>query len=116
MEWQDHGTVLTVRRHGETSAIVEVFTEAHGRHAGVVRGASSRRMQPVLQPGSQVAADLARPAGGPPWQLHHRAAAKPRRRDDGRAGWNWPRSTRSPRLLSFTLPEREAHPRFTPAP
>ena len=54
MEWRDQGAVLSVRKHGETSAIVEVFTEAHGRHAGVVRGGISRKLTPVLQPGSQV--------------------------------------------------------------
>lgn len=54
MEWQDEGALLSVRPHGEASAIVEVFTRAHGRHAGVVRGGTSRRMAPVLQPGAQV--------------------------------------------------------------
>ena len=54
MEWRDEGAILAVRRHGETSAIVEVFTAAHGRHAGVVRGGTSRKMTPVLQPGAQV--------------------------------------------------------------
>ncbi|PPB82289.1 DNA replication and repair protein RecO [Albidovulum inexpectatum] len=54
MEWRDHGLLLTLRRHGENSAIVEVFAHDHGRHAGVVRGATSRRMAGVLQPGSQV--------------------------------------------------------------
>lgn len=55
MDWQDEGTVIAVRPHGESAAIIEVFTAAHGRHAGVVRGGASRRMAPVLQPGSQVA-------------------------------------------------------------
>lgn len=54
MDWQDEGALLSVRPHGEASAIVEVFTRAHGRHAGVVRGGTSRRMAPVLQPGAQV--------------------------------------------------------------
>ncbi len=54
MEWQDTGTVLRRRRLGETSAIVEIFTMAHGRHAGLVRGASRRRASPGLQPGAQV--------------------------------------------------------------
>jgi len=36
MEWRDQGAVLAVRRHGETAAIIEVFTAAHGRHAGVL--------------------------------------------------------------------------------
>jgi len=54
MEWRDHGTVLVARAHGETSAVVEVFTESHGRHAGVVRGGISRRIAPHLEPGSEV--------------------------------------------------------------
>ena len=54
MEWRDQGALLSVRRHGETSAIIEVFTAEHGRHAGLVRGATSRRMTPVLQPGAQL--------------------------------------------------------------
>lgn len=54
MDWQDEGCVIAMRAHGETAAIIEVFTAAHGRHAGVVRGGASRRMAPVLQPGTQV--------------------------------------------------------------
>lgn len=54
MEWRDEGIVLGVRRHGETSAILEVMTAGHGRHLGLVRGGRSRRMQPVLQPGNRV--------------------------------------------------------------
>lgn len=41
-----------MRPHGETSAIVEVLTAAHGRHAGVVRGGASRKMAATLQPGT----------------------------------------------------------------
>lgn len=54
MEWRDEGVLLAMRLHGETSAIIEVFTAAHGRHAGVVRGGASRRMAAMLQPGTQV--------------------------------------------------------------
>lgn len=54
MEWRDEGIVLGTRRHGETSAILEVMTRAHGRHLGMVRGGRSRRLQPVLQPGNRV--------------------------------------------------------------
>ncbi len=56
MEWRDEGAVLSMRLHGETAAIIEVFTRAHGRHAGVVRGGASRRMAAMLQPGTQVQA------------------------------------------------------------
>lgn len=57
MEWRDEGIILGTRRHGETSAILEVMTRAHGRHLGVVRGGRSRKQQPVLQAGNRV--DLA---------------------------------------------------------
>jgi len=54
MEWRDQGALLTVRPHGESAAIIEVFTASHGRHAGVVRGGTGRRMAPVLQLGAQL--------------------------------------------------------------
>ena len=54
MEWRDEGIIIGVRRHGETSTIVEAMTRAHGRHLGLVRGGRSRRMQPMLQPGNRV--------------------------------------------------------------
>jgi DNA repair protein RecO (recombination protein O) len=56
MEWTDDGIVLGVRRHGEASAVVELLTRGHGRHLGLVRGAASARMRPVLQPGNTVRA------------------------------------------------------------
>src|SRR4051794_24455957 len=54
MEWTDDGIVLGVRRHGESSAIVELLTRGHGRHLGLVRGGSSSRMRPLLQPGNSL--------------------------------------------------------------
>src|ERR1700741_1598489 len=56
MEWTDEGIVLGVRRHGESSAIVELLTHEHGRHLGLARGGGSARMRPLLQPGNSVAA------------------------------------------------------------
>ena len=56
MEWTDEGIVLGVRRHGESSAIVELLTRTHGRHLGLVRGGASSRMRPLLQPGNSVTA------------------------------------------------------------
>lgn len=55
MEWRDEGIILTVRNHGESSAIAEVLTAEHGRCPGLVRGGRSRQMRPVLQPGNHVA-------------------------------------------------------------
>ena len=54
MEWIDEGTVLGVKRHGETSIILELMTRAHGRHLGLVRGGSGPRMRGILQPGNAV--------------------------------------------------------------
>jgi DNA repair protein RecO (recombination protein O) len=54
MDWRDEGILIAARRHGETSAIIEVLTRAHGRHAGVVRGGAGRRMAPLLQPGARL--------------------------------------------------------------
>jgi DNA repair protein RecO (recombination protein O) len=56
MEWTDEGIVLGVRRHGEGSVIAELLTREHGRHLGLVRGGTSARMRPVLQPGNTVRA------------------------------------------------------------
>ncbi|GAB1715916.1 MAG: DNA replication and repair protein RecO [Nitrobacter sp.] len=56
MEWTDDGIVLGVRRHGESSAIVELLTRGHGRHLGLVRGGAGSRMRPLLQPGNSVSA------------------------------------------------------------
>ncbi|KIZ41485.1 MULTISPECIES: DNA repair protein RecO [Rhodopseudomonas] len=56
MEWSDEGIILGVRRHGESSAIVELLTRFHGRHLGLVRGGASSKLRPLLQPGNNVAA------------------------------------------------------------
>ncbi len=52
MEWRDEGLIVSVRRHGEHSAIVEAMTRQHGRHLGLVRGGRSARMTAALQPGN----------------------------------------------------------------
>ena len=56
MEWRDEGVILSVRRHGETSAIAEILTAEHGRCLGLVRGGRSRIQRPVLQSGNTVQA------------------------------------------------------------
>lgn len=54
MDWQDTGTILSSRPHGETSVIIDAFTAQHGRHSGVVRGGISRKISATLQPGTLV--------------------------------------------------------------
>ena len=108
MEWREEGILLSQRRHGESAAIIEVFTEGHGRQAGIVRGGASRKIAPVLQPGAQL--DLS-------WRarledhlgtftvepVRSRAFLMGDRRM--LAGLNALTA-----LLSFALPEREPHP------
>jgi len=111
MDWRDEGTLLSVRKHGETSAIIEVFTASHGRHAGVVRGGTSRKIAPVLQPGAQLdvawRARLEEHLGSFTVEpLKSRAAAVMGDRA-ALAGLNAMTA-----LLAFALPEREPHPRL----
>lgn len=54
MEWTDEAIVIGVRRHGESSVILEAMTPTRGRHAGLVRGGRSSKLQPVLQPGNSL--------------------------------------------------------------
>jgi DNA repair protein RecO (recombination protein O) len=56
MQWTDEAIVLGVRRHGESSGILELLTRGHGRHLGLVRGGFSSRLKPILQPGNGVTA------------------------------------------------------------
>ncbi len=56
MQWTDEGIVLGVKRHGETSVILELMTREHGRHLGLVRGGSGTRLRGVLQPGNSLRA------------------------------------------------------------
>ncbi|TMV95026.1 DNA repair protein RecO [Thioclava sp. BHET1] len=107
MDWQDFGTIISARPHGETSVIVELFTESHGRHAGVVRGGASRKMAGILQPGNrasvtwrariedQLGTYTIEPLQSRTVILSDRLAL---------AGLN-----ATCALLRFTLPEREAH-------
>jgi DNA repair protein RecO (recombination protein O) len=56
MQWTDEAIVLGVKRHGETSAILELMTLERGRHLGLVRGGSGTRLRGVLQPGNSLRA------------------------------------------------------------
>jgi len=109
MEWREEGLLLSVRRHGESAAIIEVFTQDHGRHAGVVRGGAGRRMAPLLQPGGQLdltwRARLDDHIGSFTFEpVKSRAAAVMA----DRAALLALSSVCS--LLGFALPERAAHP------
>lgn len=55
MEWRANGLLLSVRRHGESAAIIETLTAEHGRHAGLVHGGAGRKLAATLQPGNLLA-------------------------------------------------------------
>lgn len=108
IEWHDEGIVLSARPHGENAAILDLFTRAHGRHAGVVRGGTGRRLRPLLQPGADLSVR---------WQARleeHLGAftVEPLR---ARSALAESRLTLAglasvTALLSITLPERDQHP------
>ena len=111
MDWRADGIVIAVRRHGETAAILELFTAEHGRHLGVVRGGASRRMAPHLQIGAQLDATwrgrLAEHIGSFTVEpLRGRAAGAM----GDRVALAGLASVCA--LLSFALPERSPHPRL----
>lgn len=56
MHWSDPGIVLSARKHGESSTIVNLLTPTYGRHVGLVRGGTGKRLRGVLQPGNEVTA------------------------------------------------------------
>lgn len=111
MEWRDLGILLATRRHGEGSAVIDVFTAGHGRHAGLVRGGAGRRFAPLLQPGAQL--DVTWRARLPAQLGTYRVEPMRSRAGlvmDSRlalAGLNAVTA-----LLSFCLPERAAHERL----
>ncbi len=111
IEWRDEGALLKVRKHGESSAIIEVFTESHGRAAGVVRGGTSRKIAPILQPGAQLdvtwKARLEDHLGSFTIEPVRSRAASVMSDRLALAGLNAVTA-----LLSFVLPEREPHDAF----
>jgi DNA repair protein RecO (recombination protein O) len=52
MDWSDDAIVLGLRHYGEHSAILDVLTREHGRHLGLIRGATSKRLKGALEPGN----------------------------------------------------------------
>jgi DNA repair protein RecO (recombination protein O) len=80
MYWKDDGIVLSVRKHGETSAIVSLLTREHGRHLGLVKGGSGKRTRGILQIGNFIEviwqARLIEQLGYYKCELHEGFAAK----------------------------------------
>jgi DNA repair protein RecO (recombination protein O) len=108
MDWRDTGFVLTARRHGESALIVELLTEAHGRHAGLVRGGQNPKRRALLQPGNLVAVSwrgrLAEHLGSFEIELLRPHAAGLIDDPDRLAAL-----ASAAALIALTLPEREPH-------
>ncbi len=108
MQWSDEGIVLSVKPHGETAAVVELWTRSHGRHLGLVHGGRSRRLRPLLQTGNHVDATwkarLSDQLGNVSLELRRAYAAEAM----DEAGTLAALAT----LAAFTrlLPERDPHP------
>lgn len=54
MEWRGNAFVLTSRRHGESSAIINVLSREEGRYAGLVRGGAGKNRRPIIEPGNRI--------------------------------------------------------------
>lgn len=108
MNWSDEGIILSVRPHGETAAVVELLTRAHGRHTGLVHGGRSRKSRPVLQTGNHVDASwkgrLSEHLGHMTLELRTGYAAQAM--DDAAALT----ALTSLAALARLLPERDPHP------
>ena len=111
IEWRDGGVLLAVRKHGENAVIIDVLTQSHGRHAGVVRGGAGRKQAPVLQPGAQLdlvwKARLEEHLGSFTVEPLRSRAAQVMTDPLALAGLS---STVG--LLCFSLPEREIYPKL----
>jgi DNA repair protein RecO (recombination protein O) len=111
MEWEAPAIVLDARPYGEGGAIVTLFTEAQGRHAGLARGGASRGQQGLWQPGNLVEARwvgrLADQLGNVSGEMVHPAAALAM--DDPLA---LALLASACAIAADALPEREAHPRL----
>lgn len=108
MQWTDEGVILSVRPHGETAAVAEIFTREHGRHLGLVHGGRSGRLRPVLQIGNHVEAvwkaRLAEHLGQVRVELRFGYAAQAMEDVLALAGLS------SMCALARLLPERDPHP------
>jgi DNA repair protein RecO (recombination protein O) len=108
MDWSDEGIFLSAKPLGEANMVAELFTRAHGRHLGLVRGGRSRRMRPLLQPGNLLRATwrarLSEHLGGFNVELVEAHAA--RVLDDAAAL----AAVSSLAGLARLLPERDPHP------
>jgi DNA repair protein RecO (recombination protein O) len=56
VHWTDESIILSIRKHGENSAVARLFSHHHGVFAGVAKGVHSKTNRGVIQPGNVVSA------------------------------------------------------------
>ncbi|WP_430470328.1 DNA repair protein RecO [Thalassospira lucentensis] len=109
MDWRDDGIVLSTRKLGENAVRLSVLTRDYGRHAGMVRGATSKSMRGTLEPGNEVrvgwSARLAEHLGQFRCELTGAHAA-----DLLLSAGPLMAMSSACAMLDATLPERESHP------
>ena len=49
MNIKDQGIILSVRKYGESSVIVKIFSKEHGIYSGFIRGALSKKNSAIYQ-------------------------------------------------------------------
>jgi len=57
MNWTDDAFVLSSKRHGESSVVLNLFTKNRGKHAGFLRGVNKKNTKSIIQPGNLVRAN-----------------------------------------------------------
>ncbi|WP_347267821.1 DNA repair protein RecO [Paracoccus sp. (in: a-proteobacteria)] len=113
MEWSGEASVMSLRRHGESAAILTVLARDAGLVSGLVPGGASPRRAAMLQPGGRLALRWRARCED---QLGTFSAeplrARPGLLADGLAlaGVNAVTA-----LLTYALPERDPHPRLSDA-
>ena len=109
MRWSDDAIVLSTRRHGESALLVHLLTQAHGRHAGLVRGGQRPKTRVAYQIGNRLlvtwSARLAEQLGTIQGEVAHGYAASLIDAPARLAGL-----AAAAALADAALPEREPHP------
>ena len=108
ISWRDDAILLNTKPLGENSVIIDVFSPEQGKCSGVVRGGTSRKMTPILQPGAQLSvawkARLEEHLGAFTAELSRSRTAQVMQDRLALAGLNAVCG-----LLVLVLPEREPH-------
>jgi DNA repair protein RecO (recombination protein O) len=110
VRWSDEAVLLSTRRHGESSLLVNLLTQEHGRHAGLVRGGQRPKARAAYQIGNRLlvtwSARLEDHLGTIQGETTHLHAATLIAAPERLAGL-----AAAAALADAALPEREPHPR-----